>query len=125
MGKFIYNLFKIVLLLVLPFILLVRGAVFLHEHHTGSPWLALLGGMMMAAVVLFVYLSFAYGKLTGKLGDSDNLMRRSALALVLVIGYGVYGLVFISGANTKHDEVRREYTSLHPVLRVAISTIVF
>jgi len=125
MGKFIYNLLKILLLLTLPFIVLVRGAVHAHEHYTTSPWIALFGGMLIAAFIVFVYLSFAYGKVTGKLGDSDNLMRRSALALILVLGYGIYGLIFISGANTKHDDVKKEYTELHPILRVSISTIIF
>ena len=125
MKKIIYHLFKIALLLFLPFIMLVRGSVYLHEHQVASPWLALGGGMLITAIVLFIYMSFAYGKLTGRFGDSDNLMRRSVLALVLVMGYAIYGLIFISNNNTKHTSVKKEYTQLHPILRLGISTIVF
>ncbi len=125
MGKLIYNLLKIILLLVLPFILLVRGSVFFHEHYELYSWFSLLGGMGITVVVLFVYMTFFYGKLTGKVGKSSVLLRRTFLAFLLVLGYCVYGLIFISGSNTKHEEVRNEYTQLHPILRLGVSTIVF
>jgi hypothetical protein len=52
-------------------------------------------------------------------------MRRSMIVFIFVLGYGIYGLIYISGSNVKHKEVKKEYTQLHPILRVAISTIVF
>ncbi|MEM9819927.1 MAG: hypothetical protein AAF985_02600 [Bacteroidota bacterium] len=125
MLSFFYHLLKLVLLLVLPFIFLIRGAVFFHEHHVWSPWLSISGGVVVTTLLLFVYLTFMYGRLTGKLGNSSALKRRSVMALILVLGYSTYGLVFLSGSNVKHEEVKKEYTSLHPILRLSISTILF
>ena len=125
MKKLLYNIFRIILLITLPFIFLVRGSVFLNENYDIGPWLSLAGGMIATAFLLFIYFTFLYGKLTGRFGDRDNLMRRSALSLVLVVAYAIYGLIFISGNNTKSSEVQKEYTELHPILRLGISTIVF
>lgn len=125
MFKLIYNVLKIVLLLVLPFVILVRGAVYLHSHYELFPWLSILGAMGATFVLIFLYMTFFYGKMTGKIGKSGVLYRRTFLAAVLVAGYCGYGLVFLSGANAKHDEVRSEYTELHPILRLGVSTLVF
>ncbi len=125
MKRLIYNLIKIVLLLVLPFIFLVRGSVYLNETYSLGPWLSMGGGILATAVLLFLYFTFLYGKLTGRFGDSDNLMRRTALSLMIVSAYAIYGLIFISGNNTKTTEVQKEYSELHPILRLGVSTVVF
>ncbi len=125
MANLLYQLFKIILLLVLPFAFLIRGAVYFHHYQSFSPWIAIAGGVMVTTVLLFIYMTFFYGRLTGKLGDSGSLKRRSFFALIIVLGYSLYGLVFLSDSNVKHPEVRKEYTSLHPILRLSISTIVF
>jgi len=125
MFKLLYNLLKIILLLVLPFVILVRGAVYLHSNYELMPWLAMLGAMGATFVLIFLYMTFFYGKLTGKIGKSGVLYRRTLLAAILVAGYCGYGLIFLSGANAKHDEVRSEYRELHPILRLGVSTLVF
>ena len=125
MQSLFYHLFKIVLLLVLPFIFLIRGAVYFHDHHLMSPWMAIAGGIGITTILLFLYLTFLSGRFTGKLGSSGTLKRRSVMALILVLGYSIYGLVFLSGSNVKSEEIQKEYTSLHPILRLSISTILF
>lgn len=125
MRRIVFNIIKIIALLVLPFILLVRGSVYLNETYAIGPWVSLGGGIAGTALLLFLYFTFMYGKITGRLGDSDNLMRRSVLSLIIVGAYVVYGLIFISGNNTKTTEVQKEYTELHPILRLGVSTIVF
>jgi len=125
MLKLLFNLIKIVALLVLPFVILVRGAVYFHDHYQLMPWLALLGAMGATFVLIFIYMTFFYGKLTGKIGKSGVLYRRTFLSAIIVVGYCCYGLIFLSGANAKHDDVRSEYRELHPILRLGVSTLVF
>ncbi|MEM9919298.1 MAG: hypothetical protein AAF990_14440 [Bacteroidota bacterium] len=123
--KILYYLLKLILLLVLPFIFLIRGAVYLHVHNQLNPWLCLLGGMVATIILLVIYFSLIHGRFTGRFGDMGSLKRRSLLALLLVGGYCMYGLLYLSNANAKQDEVRKEYTSLHPILRVGVSTVLF
>ncbi len=125
MLKVIYHIFKLLLLLTLPFIFLIRGSVFLHEQHHFFPWPAILGGMIATAVLLFIYFSFLYGRLFGRSGGSGSLKRRLLLAFFVVGGYSLFGLLHLSNQNVKHEKVRKTYTKLHPILRLSISTILF
>lgn len=125
MLRWIYQIFKIILLLALPFILLIRGAVFCYLHYEWPSWLALLGGALGAIVVLFIYLSFVHGKLTGRMSGGGAMKRRTMIVFILVMGYCAHGLFFLSGSNAKGDAVRSEFTSLHPILRLGVSTLIF
>lgn len=80
---------------------------------------------MATVVLLILYFTFIHGRWTGHLGDSGTWRRRSALALILVLGYSLYGLLYFSNDNAKYPAVQKEYTSLHPILRLSISTILF
>ena len=44
-------------------------------------------------------------------------------AAVVCAGYVAYSLVFVASSSVKSDEVRAEYVSLHPLLRVAASAL--
>jgi len=46
------------------------------------------------------------------------------VALPFVAAYCVYALVYLSSANAKSDRVRAYYASLHPLLRVGLSTLI-
>ncbi len=122
MWTFFYFIFKIFLLLSLPFICFIRGAVYLYEYQNYDSWPALLGGGMFAVFLLLIYMIFFYGRLTGEVG---SFKRKLVLALILVLGYGVHALFFLSDANVKHKDVQKEFTSLHPILRLSISTIIY
>ena len=50
------------------------------------------------------------------------LLTRGAAAIGLA--YVAYSLLYVGGANVKSEEVRAEYASLHPLLRVAASTLI-
>ena len=125
MKAVLFFILKMCLLLILPFIGLIRGAVYFHSNHSFHPQMAILGGGLLTLVVLLIYFSWFYGRLTGKLGSVESFKFRAFLAAVLVIGYCAHGLFFFSGKNAKTDGVRKEYTSLHPILRLSISTILF
>jgi hypothetical protein len=121
MKTFLYFLFKLIVLILLPFICFVRGAVFLYEDQNWGSWLAMLGAGLFTAVLLIIYMIFFYGKLTGKVGSVKNKLK---LALFLMVIYSLHGLYFFSESNAKHSEVQKEFTSLHPILRISISTII-
>ena len=125
MFGWIYNILKLLLLLVLPFILLIRGAVFFHSEYALMPSMSLVASGLVTTVLLFIYLTFMYGRVTGKIGSRNVLKRRSLIALLLVLGYSIYGLFFLSNSNAKSSEVRSEFTKLHPIVRLSISTVLF
>lgn len=120
----IFKIFRIVLAIVLPFFLLIRGSIFIHTNYNLGAWLSLAGGAVMTAIILFLYMTFIYRRFTKKFGDSDNLQRRSLFAIALVGIYCAYGLFFISGDNVKNPALRQEITDMHPILRMGISTFI-
>jgi hypothetical protein len=42
---------------------------------------------------------------------------------ILVAAYCVFSLLYLSAGNAKTEEIRSTYTSLHPILRVGVSTL--
>ena len=111
----------VVLALVFPFWLLVGGSAFLYRHYGVPTWPALLGGLLLTALVLLLYASWVAKRVSGKRRVPVNLTR----VLFSVVGaYCLYTLIYLSSLNVKHDEIRREYRSLHPLLRVAASTFI-
>jgi hypothetical protein len=112
---------KLALLAVLPFLVLVRVSVSLYLHERSPSWLALAGGAACTLALVTVYGAWAWRRLTGRL--RLRLVARR-VALPIVVAYSVYALVYLSSANVKSDRVRAYYTSLHPLLRVALSTLI-
>lgn len=45
--------------------------------------------------------------------------------MVFLLMYCGYALFYVSGANVKSPAVASEYKSLHPILRLGISTVIF
>ncbi len=122
MLKFILRIFYLLFLLLLPFILLIRVAVGMHEQYAWNGWLALLVSGSVTSLIVLIYFSFLYSKITGKVGDWMAFKRRAYAAGFLVFAFAAYGLFYISGENMKHREIRSEYRELHPILRMSVST---
>ncbi len=124
MRSILYNLFKIVTLLILPFIILIRGAVYLHEEHYFLPWFAIICGVLMSALVLCIYIFFIHGKFNGQVGGLQTMKFSYWIGLILVAVYCTPAILLLSKSNSKHAEVQKEFTSLHPILRLGISTVI-
>lgn len=107
--------------LVLPFVVLVGGSVHLHRSFNIPTWPALLAAMLLTVLVLLVYAAWLARRLTGR-ARVPRLVVRGAAALVLA--YSLYALIYLSSLNVKAGEVGDYYRSLHPLLRVAVSTFV-
>lgn len=120
--RLLFLLGKLLFLFALPFFLLIRGSVFLHENYALPAWGSILGGVLMSAALLFLYLNYLQGRLTGRAG---NVRHTYGLAFALVAVYCLPGLFYLSASNAKHESVRREFTRLHPILRLGVSTLTF
>lgn len=109
-------------MIVLPFVALIRGAVFFHVNYETHAWLSIVGGILMSAFILSIYFIFIQARLKG---NSGNIRKKYRTALILVLVYCLPSVLYISAANAKHAEVKNEFTDLHPVLRLGISTVIF
>lgn len=119
-------LFQLTLMLVLPFWVLIRGSIFLYAAYGWHYLPALLLTGLIVACILLVYITMIWDWVMG----AETINRRSirfksflvAFFLLFYTGYTLYNL---SGANAKSEEVRKEYRSLHPYLRLAVGTFVW
>ena len=121
----ILNILKLILLILLPFIVLIRGAVFFHNSYGFMPWMCIFFGIIFSAALVFIYITYLHSKFTGEIGGPDILKKTYLIALILVLVYCIPALMFISAGNTKTTEVKKEFRSLHPILRLSISTLLF
>jgi len=109
-----------ILLAVLPFVVLMRVSVFLYLRHGYPAWFAVLAGVGGAMGLVTAYGAWWSRRLTGRLG----LRRARRVAMALVLAFSCYALLYVSSAHAKSEEVRAYYTALHPLLRVALSTLI-
>ena len=109
-----------VVLAVLPFFVLVRGGVAAYHAWGLGPWPSLGVGALASALLLALY-AWIGGRKLGAGPRARRLLRRGVWGVGLA--WVIYALVYVAGANVKSDEVRAEYRSLHPLLRVAASAV--
>ena len=112
---------KFLLLAVLPFFVLVRVSVSFYSHERYPWFLALAVGVACMLALMTAYGAWLSHRLTGR---ARALVIARRVALPLVLAYVVYALVYVSGVNAKSERVRAYYTTLHPLLRVALSTCI-
>lgn len=120
--RIIFFVIRLALVLCLPFIVLIRGAIYVHTEFATFPWISILFGTIIMTGVLLLYFNIFYGRLTGLRGKPGWLKRRSKFALLVASLYVLQSVFFISTKNTKGSEVHREYRNLHPILRMSVST---
>ena len=118
LGRWILAL---VVLALLPFAVLIRGGVFAYQAWGLGTWPSLALAALASAGLLGAYAGLL-GRRVGAGAGTRRILTRGAAVLALV--YVVYALVYVASANVKSDEVRAEYTTVHPLLRVATSALV-
>jgi len=84
-----------------------------------------MGGVGFSAILLFIYFSFFYGRLTGSLGGFDAMKRRFTIAVLLVMLFSLQGILFFSADNMKQSSLKREMNEVHPILRLSVSTLIY
>lgn len=104
----------------LPFVLYVRTGV--EVYGRGAPsWVAILVSMVLTIGVVGGYAIW----LSRRMAGSERVRSVAKwIAVPLVAAWSGYSLLYLASANAKSDDVRVHYTSLHPVLRTALSTII-
>jgi len=120
-GEAVRGLLKVAFIIALPFAVLVRGAVFIHEHGRAPVWVALLVAALLTAAVVTGYAVWVSHRFTGR---RRVLPLAKWVALPLVVFYCGYSLLYLASVNAKSHPVRAYYTSLHPLLRLALSTLI-
>jgi len=111
-----------VLLLCLPFYILVRGSVYFYLiGWTG--YLALFFASLVAVILLLAYLIVIDKWLSRKLLIPFRIKLMTVL--VMVVLFNGYALFMFSNEHAKTDKVAGEFTSVHPLLRIAVNTVSF
>jgi hypothetical protein len=82
-------------------------------------WSSIGLGMFGTALVFSAYLAWLWTHLTGE-GRMRQFLPRALI--VLVAGYSMYGLLYLSSGNSRDPEMREYYSSLHPLMRLGAST---
>ncbi len=112
------GLLRLCAIIALPFVVLVRGAVFFYEHGQVPAWLALLVAALLTIGLVTLYARWLLRKFTGR---PPVILLAKWVALPLVAFYCLFSLLYLSRVNAKPD-VRAYYTAVHPLLRLALST---
>lgn len=109
----------ILTLTIFPFFLLIKTSIYLNIDQGLNGWVSLFGGIGATVAILLVYVVMLFRKVKNK-----KLIFRYGLGGVgaLVGGFCLYGLLYVSSVNAKSDSVKEVYSSLHPILRVAVAT---
>lgn len=119
-GHLVAVLF-VLALVVLPFLVLLRGSTFFYTRLGWPTWLAMGAAGALTLGLLTGYAAWLSRTLTGK---SRTIFVAQWIAAPLVILYCAHALLFVASVNAKTGGVREYYRSLHPTVRLAISTFV-
>lgn len=111
---------KALAVVALPFLVYVRAAVYLYRLGA-HPWIAILASAVLT-----------FGIVSGFVILIARRFRRRArvptvvkwAALPVVFTWCVYAAFYLSRVNVKSEDVRAYYSAVHPILRIALSTIV-
>jgi hypothetical protein len=112
-------MFMVVSLVIAPFFILIRTAVYLNLDQQWNEWLSLLGGMGATTLFLSLLFFFVFRKVKHK-----KVMAKLTLSSVsfLVGGFIIYGLLYLNSVNAKTEAIQEVYSTLHPILRVAVAS---
>ncbi len=125
-GQAIWFILKISILSFLPFIILIRGAVSFNIYFQLNTWLSLFISIFLTILLLTIYLGIFLNKLQYK----GKVTSKKVKILLTILGIGIlffcsYNLLYLSPKNAQNSTVKEEFTSLHPLLRLGVSTILF
>jgi hypothetical protein len=120
-SRLAWRVLTVAALAALPFTVLVRGSVILYERYGWPSWLALLlaGGAML--LVIAAYGAWLAHRLTGRMRVA---LMTKWVAAPLVLGFCGHALLFLSRANVQAGPLQSEYHATHPLLRIALSTVI-
>lgn len=113
-ARVLARLALFILILTLPFFVLVRASVFFYLRAGLPVWVSIAFAIGATALLLLAYLARAGGSVSTRAGK---------VMLGFVAVYCLYALVYIGPGNVQKEAMRETYGSLHPILRLATSTL--
>jgi len=111
----------LVVLAVLPFAVLIRGGVFAYREWALGTWPALALAVTVTTLLLAGY-AWAFSRKVGAGKGMRWVLTRGAIAIA--VAYSGYALVYVASANVKSEDIQAQYTAIHPLLRVAASSLI-
>ena len=111
---------RVAAVIAIPFLAYVRTAVFVYTH-SGSAWLALIAGALITIAIVAGYCIWFARRFHGR-AKAERILRW--IALPTAVAWCVYSAVYLARVNTKTDDVHAYYSSVHPILRVALGTVI-
>jgi hypothetical protein len=115
-----FALLKVIAILALPFVVYVGSSVSLYQYHVPT-WLAIVLGAVLTFGVVALYSVWLSRQLVGR---ARAVATIKWVALPLVVCWTLYSAFYLARVNAKSDEVRSYYMAVHPILRVALSTVI-
>lgn len=113
---------RVLAVVVLPFFLLVRGSVLLYDLAQLTAWQALGISTLLTFGFLYFYLNWLVKRIHRRKKAQEQTRRFGWRAALIVLGgFMVYALLYLSASNAKTSTVQSEYSSMHPLLRMAVS----
>lgn len=118
--------FKLLIGLILPFVLLIRCSVFMYTQFQWNAWLCLSVGTLATFICVFIYLNYFNRLVSGKKkARQEGARRRNFIVSGLLVAFFVgYVLLFLGVSNAKTTSVRGEYYTVHPLLRMAVGSLI-
>jgi len=124
MGRLLFLFFRLILIIVFPFIVFLRTATYLHEEYNLLPSVTIVGAIAILSFLLLIYIT-VLNKFFFKQSSSFSFLKHKLVfVLLLVVGFSIHLLFFISNSNLKSQELKSEYLELHPILRLATGILV-
>ncbi len=120
----LFRLLQLFLLAVLPFVLLIRIAVWLHENYQAYAWASVFFAAVVTAALLLGYFLYVRNHFVKQTFQPKILQRNYGITLAIVLMYCANGIWSISAANVKEAAVKQEFKTLHPIVRLSISTLI-
>lgn len=112
--------FGMIGLMILPFYLLVRTSVYLNLALDYPAWVALGVGISTTILLILIYMLLLLSRIKNR---KLRFQVSVGSAGLMVLGFCLFSLFYLSGVNAKTQEVQEVYRTMHPILRVAISTV--
>ena len=103
----------------LPFFVLVRGSMYAYQSLGWGIGSSIGLGVFSTVVIFSAYATWLWRSVTGE----ERLTRIVRPVLIAVVaGYSIYGLLYLSAGSARNPDVRDDYASLHPLMRLGACT---
>ena len=112
-------IFSFLFFVLTPVVLLLRVSVWSYSELTLPIWMDVAIGAIAAMLVMYLGLWMLLRRFS-----FPKWKILSRIAAILVFVYTCFALLYVSVDNVKQPDIQETYLSLHPLLRLAVSTYV-